>query len=163
MKPLFLMSVSLCLLFTGVSHAQSVRQTLNHAIEQKTTITPSPERTTPQAAQYGLAFIFSSKCPYCHKFAPTLHAFARETGLTVYPFSVDGRGLPQYPHPLTATQDIVQTFYHSTTNITYPAVFLVNLHNRKHVTLSLGNVPLSALETTYQASLTYPHIKAQLQ
>ncbi|MGR5283589.1 hypothetical protein ACPV4C_19815, partial [Photobacterium damselae] len=60
-------------------------------------------------------------------------------------------------------KDIVETFYHSTSNVTYPALFLVNLNNRKHVTLGLGNVPLSALNTTYAASLTYPHIKSQLQ
>ncbi|WP_305810558.1 conjugal transfer protein TraF [Photobacterium leiognathi] len=160
MHPLLFISALLCLLLSSHSHAQSPRKVLPQTIEQKTNTPPIPKHNT---AQYGLAFIFSAQCPYCHAFAPTLQTFARETGLTVYPFSVDGRGLAQYPHPLTATQEIVQTFYHSTTNVTYPALFLVNLQNRKHVTLSLGNVPLSALNITYQASLTYPHLKAQLQ
>lgn len=124
----------------------------------------APDITSPSyTQQYGLAFIFSSKCPYCHKFAPTLQTFAAKNQLPVYAFSVDGIGLPQYPTPLTATKDILQEFYHSESNITYPALFLVNLNNKKHVTLGMGNVPLSALKTTYQASLTLPHLQAKLR
>ncbi|HIF9266851.1 TPA: conjugal transfer protein TraF [Photobacterium damselae] len=150
----------LALLASFPSAANPVKQALQGAMEKHE---PAPSPTMTQEQQYGLAFIFSSKCPYCHQFAPTLQTFAKQTGLPVYAFSVDGLGLPQYPRPLTATKDIVETFYHSTSNVTYPALFLVNLNNRKHVTLGLGNVPLSALNTTYAASLTYPHIKSQLQ
>ncbi|HIF9114803.1 TPA: conjugal transfer protein TraF [Photobacterium damselae] len=149
------------LLAANTSHALGVKDALHSALNRAAT-TPIASKT-PSTQPYGLAFIFSSRCPYCHKFAPTLVQFAKQTGLTVYPFSVDGAGLPQYPNPLTATQEIVQEFYHTTTNITYPALFLVNLTNRKHVTLSMGNVPLSALQTTYGASLSYPHLKAKLQ
>ncbi|ENO8811627.1 conjugal transfer protein TraF [Photobacterium damselae] len=142
------------------TQANSVKEALVDAMnrpEPVLAVTPSIK------TDYGLAFFFSSKCPYCHKFAPTLEIFAKQTGLPVYAFSVDGMGLPQYPHPLTATQGIVQEFYHSTSNISFPALFLVNLNNKKHVTLGLGNVPLNALQTTYQASLTLPHIKERLQ
>ncbi|MGR5333714.1 type-F conjugative transfer system pilin assembly thiol-disulfide isomerase TrbB [Photobacterium damselae] len=160
------MKTLLCLaalLAVNTSHALSVKDALHSAIAQaETKPAPIPQKA-PSTQPYGLAFIFSSRCPYCHKFAPTLVQFAKQTGLTVYPFSVDGAGLPQYPNPLTATQEIVQEFYHTTTNITYPALFLVNLNTRQHVTLSMGNVPLSALQTTYGASLNYPHLKAKLQ
>ncbi|MGR5282020.1 conjugal transfer protein TraF [Photobacterium damselae] len=149
------------LLAVNTSHALGVKDALHSALNRAATTPIAPK--TPSTQPYGLAFIFSSRCPYCHKFAPTLVQFAKQTGLTVYPFSVDGAGLPQYPNPLTATQEIVQEFYHTTTNITYPALFLVNLTNRKHVTLSMGNVPLSTLQTTYGASLSYPHLKAKLQ
>lgn len=143
-----------------LTQANPVKEALANAMNR-----PEPAQAVPAPikTEYGLAFFFSSKCPYCHQFAPTLEIFAKQTGLPVYAFSVDGLGLPQYPHPLTATQDIVQEFYHSTSNLTFPALFLVNLNNRKHVTLGLGNVPLSALQTTYQASLTLPHIKERLQ
>ncbi|HIF9533893.1 TPA: conjugal transfer protein TraF [Photobacterium damselae] len=158
------MKTLLCLaalLAVNISYAQGAKSALHSALNRAET--PSIAPKAPSTQPYGLAFIFSSHCPYCHKFAPTLVQFAKQTGLTVYPFSVDGAGLPQYPNPLTATQEIVQEFYHSTTNITYPALFLVNLNTRKHVTLSMGNVPLSALQTTYGASIHYPHLKAKLQ
>lgn len=51
------------------------------------------------AATHGLLFIFRSDCPYCHRFAPILKRFEQEFGMLVFPVSLDGRGLPEYPNP----------------------------------------------------------------
>jgi conjugal transfer pilus assembly protein TraF len=51
------------------------------------------------AATHGLLFIFRSDCPYCHRFAPILKRFEQEFGVQVFPVSLDGRGLPEYPNP----------------------------------------------------------------
>lgn len=51
------------------------------------------------AATHGLLFIFRSDCPYCHRFAPILKRFEQEFGMTVFPVSLDRRGLPEYPNP----------------------------------------------------------------
>ena len=51
------------------------------------------------ALTHGLLFIFRSDCPYCHRFAPILKRFEQEFGMTVFPVSLDGRGLPEYPNP----------------------------------------------------------------
>jgi len=51
------------------------------------------------ASTHGLLFIFRSDCPYCHRFAPILKRFEQEFGMTVFPVSLDGRGLPEYPNP----------------------------------------------------------------
>ncbi|MBI2224938.1 MAG: conjugal transfer protein TraF [Betaproteobacteria bacterium] len=51
------------------------------------------------AATHGLLFIFRSDCPYCHRFAPILKRFEQEFGMMVFPVSLDGRGLPEYPNP----------------------------------------------------------------
>ena len=51
------------------------------------------------ASTHGLVFIFRSDCPYCHRFAPILKRFEQEFGMTVFPVSLDGRGLPEYPNP----------------------------------------------------------------
>jgi conjugal transfer pilus assembly protein TraF len=51
------------------------------------------------AKTHGLYFFFRSDCPYCHKFAPVLKRFAQETGMTVFPISLDGPGLPEFPIP----------------------------------------------------------------
>jgi conjugal transfer pilus assembly protein TraF len=44
-------------------------------------------------------FFFRGDCPYCHAFAPTLLSFAQATGIHVFPISVDGGSLPQFPNP----------------------------------------------------------------
>lgn len=51
------------------------------------------------SATHGLLFIFRSDCPYCHRFAPILKRFEQEYGMLVFPVSLDGGGLPEYPNP----------------------------------------------------------------
>jgi conjugal transfer pilus assembly protein TraF len=51
------------------------------------------------AATHGLLFIFRSDCNYCHRLAPILKRFEQEFGMTVFPVSLDDRGLPEYPNP----------------------------------------------------------------
>ena len=51
------------------------------------------------SATHGLLFIFRSDCPYCHRFAPILKRFEQEYGMLVFPVSLDGEGLPEYPNP----------------------------------------------------------------
>jgi conjugal transfer pilus assembly protein TraF len=47
--------------------------------------------------EWGLFFIFRSDCPYCHRLAPTLKYLSEQFGLTVFPVSLDGGGLPEFP------------------------------------------------------------------
>lgn len=51
------------------------------------------------ANSHGLFFVFRSDCPYCHRFAPTLKRFEQMYGIKVFPISLDGKGLPEYPRP----------------------------------------------------------------
>ena len=51
------------------------------------------------AANSVFYFFFRGDCPYCHAFAPTLLSFAQATGIQVFPISVDGGALPQFPSP----------------------------------------------------------------
>jgi conjugal transfer pilus assembly protein TraF len=51
------------------------------------------------AKEWGLFFIFRSDCPYCHRLAPTLKLLSDQYGITVFPVSLDGGGLPDFPRP----------------------------------------------------------------
>src|SRR6266498_74512 len=56
------------------------------------------QRTVSELAQtHGLFFFFRSDCPYCHRFAPVLKRFEQTYGIRVFPISLDGGGLPEYP------------------------------------------------------------------
>lgn len=49
------------------------------------------------AQTHGIFFFFKSDCPYCHAYAPLLKRFAMRHGLTVFPVSMDGGPLPDFP------------------------------------------------------------------
>jgi conjugal transfer pilus assembly protein TraF len=48
---------------------------------------------------WGLFFFFRSDCPYCHRMAPTLKFLSEQYGIAVFPVSLDGGGLPEFPKP----------------------------------------------------------------
>lgn len=57
-------------------------------------------QTFDRLAQHSVFyFFFRGDCPYCHAFAPTLLNFAQATGIKVFPISVDGGSLPEFPAP----------------------------------------------------------------
>jgi len=51
------------------------------------------------AGEWGLFFFFRSDCPYCHRLAPTLKWLSEQYGIAVFPISLDGGGLPEFPQP----------------------------------------------------------------
>lgn len=58
------------------------------------------DQTLMQASQYvGLFFFFSSTCPYCVNQSKIMKLFQDQYGMSVFPVSIDGKGLPEYPRP----------------------------------------------------------------
>ena len=86
-----------------LDYALSGRPTNSFAIDAFDTGVRGKQRSAIQALArtHGLFFIFRSDCPYCHKFAPVLKRFEANYGLTVFPVSLDGGGLPEYPSAMT--------------------------------------------------------------
>lgn len=87
-----------------LDYAMSGRPTNNFAIDAFDSNLRDKQRNAIRALakSHGLFFIFRSDCPYCHKFAPVLKRFEADYGLTVFPVSLDGGKLPEYP---SATMD----------------------------------------------------------
>lgn len=48
---------------------------------------------------HGLYFFIRGDCPYCHAFAPLIKRFSEQTGITVFPVTLDGGGNRDYPKP----------------------------------------------------------------
>lgn len=49
------------------------------------------------AKTHGIFFFFKSDCPYCHAYAPLLKRFALRHGLTIFPVTMDGATIPDFP------------------------------------------------------------------
>lgn len=47
----------------------------------------------------GIYFIFASTCPYCVEQAKVLKRFENSYGISVFPLTINGEGLSEYPYP----------------------------------------------------------------
>lgn len=72
---------------------------LGLAAYQETKKSNALETLERMASSHVFYFFFKSDCPYCHAFAPILAGFSRLTGIQVFPVSLDGGGLPDFPEP----------------------------------------------------------------
>ena len=82
-----------------LDYATQGRPTTNFGLDVYDREQQRTEQTTVAslAQTHGLFFFFRSDCPYCHRFAPVLKRFSEATGMAVFPVSLDGGGLPEYP------------------------------------------------------------------
>lgn len=87
------------------------------------------------AKSHVLYFFFRSDCPHCHAFAPVLLGFSRATGIQVFPISLDGGGLPEFPRP---HRDRGQADALGATQV--PALFLANPSTRDVVAVGFGTM-----------------------
>lgn len=55
------------------------------------------DRLRQIAKKHGLFFFYKGSCPFCHKFAPVLRAFADKYGFQVIAVTLDGGRLPEFP------------------------------------------------------------------
>ena len=104
------------------------------------------------AKEWGIFFFFKSDCPFCHKMAPILKYVAERYGITVFPISLDGKGLPEFPNPQTNNGmaqrlDIKQV----------PTLYLGNIKDRRLMPLSSGVVSANDIvERIYVLTQTKP-------
>lgn len=92
------------------------------------------------AKEWGVFFFFRSDCPYCHLMSRTLNLLTERYGMTVFPVSLDGGALPEYPSPrpdngMAATLGVTVT----------PTMVLGNVKTRQMVMLGTGVVSLDDL------------------
>lgn len=102
--------------------------------------------------EWGVFFFFRSDCPYCRRMAPTLRFLTETYGITVFPVSVDGRGLPEYPNSqrdngLVAKLGIQQV----------PMLVLGNVRDKRLIPLGSGVISAQdVIERIYILTATRP-------
>ena len=101
---------------------------------------------------HGLFFFFRSDCPYCHQMAPILRFFQQEYGIEVFPVSLDGKGIPDFPRPARDNGMATRLGIN-----TVPAVFLASKTSGNVMPVAFGIVPASELaERIYVLTRTQP-------
>ena len=89
---------------------------------------------------WGIFFFFRADCPFCERMAATLRLLSDMHGLSVFPVSVDGSALPEYPG---AARDngLVERLGVSAV----PMMVLANVRDKRLVPLGSGVVSIQDL------------------
>jgi conjugal transfer pilus assembly protein TraF len=103
------------------------------------------------ARDHALLFVFRGDCPHCHRFAPVLKRFAERHGLTVFPVTLDGRALPEYPDA-HADNGMAKTLSPEVV----PAVYVSNPKTRQIEPIGFGALSESDLEERLASAATIP-------
>ncbi|EAA7680426.1 type-F conjugative transfer system pilin assembly thiol-disulfide isomerase TrbB [Salmonella enterica] len=75
-----------------------------------------------------VVLFMQSTCPYCRQFAPVLKTLSQQTGLSVFPVSLDGKGDAEFPDVLPATPDVMVEYFQSGVPVATPTTFLTNVN-----------------------------------
>jgi type-F conjugative transfer system pilin assembly thiol-disulfide isomerase TrbB len=102
-------------------------------------------------------FFFASTCPFCHKQAPALKAWASDAGAEIEAYSFDDQPLPEFKDVIPATQDLVSAAFKGE-QIRYPALFIVHDKTGELYPVSVG--ALSESELTLRMQTLIPKIIA---
>ncbi len=148
----------------SLSHAQRSDRLMAVADQQKTRV----DQALRQAAQQvGLFYVMRKDCPYCQRFSPLLHEFAKNFGFKVIAFSLDGGGHPDFPHPLT---DVGLLRQHQIQPEAVPALYVIQPGKNQVMTVGFGLLNLMDLRRRLAVVLGIPlydgtvtHVMAQTQ
>ena len=121
----------ICLIFTHGVYAETGGLELTEQEVQSLSILSDSTK---------IYFFFRGDCGYCHKLAPGLKAFAKKYHFTVVPVSLDGGGLPEYPHP-QADDGAADSWQVSGV----PAVYAVNFETRNVYPVAYGMISIQQL------------------
>lgn len=87
---------------------------------------------------YTLVLFMQSSCPYCHQFDPQLALLSAQIGLSVFPYTLDGKGDMTFPNAIPAPPEVVQSFFGPGLQVMTPTVFLVDVNTLRTYPLLQG-------------------------
>lgn len=104
------------------------------------------------AQTHGVFFYFRGDCPYCHQLAPILKMYQRNYGVEVFPVSLDGGTMPEFPNA-RVDNGSAQNLNVSTV----PAVFLADKRTGRIQPLGYGVMSLEEIvNRVYVLTATQP-------
>ncbi|WP_102204221.1 type-F conjugative transfer system pilin assembly thiol-disulfide isomerase TrbB [Escherichia albertii] len=87
-------------------------------------------------ADWKVVLFMQGHCPYCHQFDPVLKQLAQQYGFSVFPYTLDGQGIPPFRSITGATgrdADLLPEYPVAT-----PTTFLVNVNTLEALPLLQG-------------------------
>lgn len=122
----------------------TLKHPVNHASRKKhdsRLLNESKYKIKRFSKENGLIFFFSSTCPHCHNFAPTVKMLEKEYGFTILPVSIDGKGISDFPQYKTNHGQAEAMMIKS-----LPALAIAKPKDNTSFVISYGDVSLSEIE-----------------
>lgn len=129
---------------------QSAQVAIQHREPQRTPAEPGRTYLLPDGRQvnvddYRVVLFMQSGCHFCQQFDPPLAQFSAQTGLKVFPYTLDGHGDTSFPNAIPAPRAVLDQFFGPGSNGVTPTTFLVNVNTLQSWPLAQGITDMNTL------------------
>lgn len=100
----------------------------------------------PLQRDYQIVLFMQGRCHFCQQFDPQLAQLSLQTGLKVFPYTLDGLGDASFHRAIPAPQTVIEAFYGIGQPVVTPATFLVNVNTLQAWPLALGIADMPAVK-----------------
>lgn len=132
-----LLIVMLCLSKAAFSFENIVEAKLKHA-NKLPVLQSNMNQSSDFMSNHSILLVYSSRCQYCHIFAPTLRKWVDERGVSVRAISLDGIALREFPNIEQADEELINAAYGDMPHGT-PALFIINEQSKAIYPAIFGN------------------------
>jgi type-F conjugative transfer system pilin assembly thiol-disulfide isomerase TrbB len=96
---------------------------------------------------YEFIFFYSTDCQHCKSFDLVLKQYSDNLGISVKAFAIGERVSPSFPNSIPVAQKVVDQFFGKGSQISVPALFILNKNNFHAYPVSSGSLTYSELNT----------------
>ncbi|MFB8746623.1 type-F conjugative transfer system pilin assembly thiol-disulfide isomerase TrbB (plasmid) [Citrobacter cronae] len=90
-------------------------------------------------ADWNVVLFMASDCSYCKRFDPVLKKVSEDTGVPVFPYSLNGESDATFPNAVPAPPAVVAAFFAQGLPVATPTTFLVNVNTMDTFPLLQGD------------------------
>ena len=96
---------------------------------------------------YEIIFFYSTDCQHCKSFDLVLKRYSDNLGILVKAFAIGERVSPSFPNSIPVAQKVVDQFFGKGSQISVPALFILNKNNFHVYPVSSGSLTYLELNT----------------